>query len=447
MKTVTMRNILLISFCIILFVLQDWFQQHLEVFQYADELFALLIVPMAVLRFLQKKFKISWTRERILFAVFLIVFWVSGWCGYFVWHYQPFVNTAKDSYVNIKFFLAAGASWLMFAYDDPDEEESGRMRQILWYVVNAVTTVLFVLCLADLFFGIFDADMRGGLRAVKLFYSVYTVLVGTCVFLCAICLWMYEEKRKMTFIPLAMLAFIMVSTRRVKAMGALACLVLIFLVVFRNRKKKLSRKVKIFAAVVVTVAGVAALYQTISYYFLMGTESARAVLTIGAPFIAADHFPFGTGWGTYGSAFSIEPYSPVYGMYWMAGIWGISQSYSSFVSDTFWPMILGQCGYFGFAALLGALWIFIKKVFALWDYRCDFASTLFLILYLLISSTSESAFANPVAVPMAFWIGFVLASHRKDREEIRASITERRKKRIRSRRQRRMRRRANKSAE
>ena len=190
----------------------------------------------------------------------------------------------------------------------------------------------------------------------------------------------------------------------------------------------------------------------------MGTESARAVLTIGAPFIAADHFPFGTGWGTYGSAFSIEPYSPVYGMYWMAGIWGISQSYSSFVSDTFWPMVLGQCGYFGFAALLGALWIFIKKVFALWDYRCDFASTLFyyrcdfastlfLILYLLISSTSESAFANPVAVPMAFWIGFVLASHRKDREEIRASITERRKKRIRLRRQRRMRRRANKSAE
>lgn len=101
-----MRNILLISFCIILFVLQDWFQQHLEVFQYADELFALLIVPMAVLRFLQKKLKISWTRERILFAIFLIVFWVSGWCGYFVWHYQPFVNTAKDSYVNIKF------SWL-----------------------------------------------------------------------------------------------------------------------------------------------------------------------------------------------------------------------------------------------------------------------------------------------------------------------------------------------
>ena len=69
MKTVTMRNILLISFCIILFVLQDWFQQHLEVFQYADELFALLIVPMAVLRFLQKKLKISWTRERILFAL------------------------------------------------------------------------------------------------------------------------------------------------------------------------------------------------------------------------------------------------------------------------------------------------------------------------------------------------------------------------------------------
>ena len=443
MKTVTIRNTLFACFLILLFVMQDRLQQWFGPFQYLDELFALLILPLFALRLLQKKFRIVWNRERILCAALLLIFWVSGWCGYLVYHYQPLLNTAKDSYVNLKFFMAAGASYLMFAYEEDVDYE--KMKQIIWYVVNAVAAVLFVLCLADLFFGIFDADMRGGLRAVKLFYSVYTVLVGVCVFLCAICLWLYEDKKKMVFVPLAMLAFVMFSTRRVKAMGALACLVLIFLVIFRNSKKKLSRKVKIFAIVIVAVAGAAAIYQIVGYYFLLGTESARAVLTIGAPFIAADHFPFGTGWGTYGSAFSIEPYSPVYDMYWMGGIWGISRSYSSFVSDTFWPMILGQCGYFGFAALIGLLSLFIRKTFLLRDHKSDFASAIFQILYLLISSTSESAFANPVAVPMAFWIGFLLAQYWNDDGLVQAAEA-RRRKRIRTRRQRRMRRRENRSA-
>ena len=443
MKTVTIRNTLFACFLILLFVMQDRLQQWFGPFQYLDELFALLILPLFAFRLLQKKFRIVWNRERILCAALLLIFWVSGWCGYLVYHYQPLLNTAKDSYVNLKFFMAAGASYLMFAYEEDVDYEN--MKQIIWYVVNAVAAVLFVLCLADLFFGIFDADMRGGLRAVKLFYSVYTVLVGVCVFLCAICLWLYEDKKKMVFVPLAMLAFVMFSTRRVKAMGALACLVLIFLVIFRNSKKKLSRKVKIFAIVIVAVAGAAAIYQIVGYYFLLGTESARAVLTIGAPFIAADHFPFGTGWGTYGSAFSIEPYSPVYDMYWMGGIWGVSRSYSSFVSDTFWPMILGQCGYFGFAALIGLLYLFIRKTFLLRDHKSDFASAIFLILYLLISSTSESAFANPVAVPMAFWIGFLLAQYWNDDGLVQAAEA-RRRKRIRTRRQRRMRRRENRSA-
>ncbi len=443
MKTVTIRNTLLACFLILLFVMQDRLQQWFGPFQYLDELFALLVIPLLALRLFQKKLHIVWNRERILWAMLLLIFWISGWSGYFAYHYQPFLNTAKDSYVNIKFFMAAGASFLMFAYEeDVDREE---MKRIVWYVVNGIATILFILCLADLFFGIFDAEMRGGLRAVKLFYSVYTVLVGVCVFLCAICLWLYEDKKKKVFIPLAMLAFVMFSTRRVKAMGALACLVLIFIVVFRNSKKKLSRQVKTFAGVIVAIAVGAAIYQVIGYYFILGTESARAVLTIGAPFIAADHFPFGTGWGTYGSAFSIEPYSPVYDMYWMGGIWGISRSYSSFVSDTFWPMILGQCGYFGFAALIGLLYLLIRKIFLLRGHRSDFASALFLILYLLISSTSESAFANPVAVPMAFWIGFLLAQYWND-DSLLPAAEARRRKRIRTRRQRRMRRRENRFA-
>jgi len=137
----------------------------------------------------------------------------------------------------------------------------------------------------------------------------------------------------------------MLSTRRAKAMGAVAGIVLIYLLIFYGGKK-INRKIKVFCGVVLAIALAAGAYQIVSYYYTMGVESARAVLTIGGPFVALDHFPTGSGWATYGSTFSTDPYSPVYGMYRMTGVWGISPDYHDFVSDTFWPMIMGQCGIF-----------------------------------------------------------------------------------------------------
>ncbi|MGN0314575.1 MAG: hypothetical protein ACI4EG_07275 [Fusicatenibacter sp.] len=407
-KSVTARKTGLCLVLILLFLLQNRLQQWFAPFSYLDEAFAFLFFPAFLLDLICKKRTFTWTRENRLFLTFLAAFWMFGWGGYFRYHYQPLANTAKDAYVNLKFFLACGVSFLIFAREELDFSS---LKQKLWPVLNWITLILFVLCIVDLCFGIFSTETRAGMRAVKLFYSAYTILVGECVFLSAIYLWYYEEKQKRIILPLAMLAFVMISTRRVKSMGAAACIVVIFLLVFYKRQK-ISTKVKAAAFCVVAIAAAAAIYQIVSYYYMMGVESARAVLTIGAPFLAIDHFPFGTGWGTYGSAFSTDPYSPIYGMYRMAGVWGLSPNYHDFVSDTFWPMILGQCGCFGFAAFIGALVIFVKKVKTLKWHKGAYAAALLLLLYLLISSSSESAFANPISVPFGFWIGFLFAEQK-----------------------------------
>ena len=401
--------------CVFLFVAQNGLAQKCSAFKYVDELFALLVVPLLFVWLLKKKKVVKWTKETILFAFFLSVFWLFGWGGYFRYHLQPFANAAKDSYLNLKFFMAVGTSYLLFADDTLDFHG---IRKKIWPVLNGVTGILFILCLLDLCFGIFSAGERGGMRAVKLFYDAYTVLVGNCVFLSAMYLWYYDRKQKWITVPLAMLVFVMLSTRRVKAMGAAAIIVFVYLLILYG-KKKISRKVKLFAGIVFCAATAAALYQLINYYYMMGVESARAVLTIGGPFIAKDHFPFGTGWGTYGSAASIDPYSPVYGMYRMAGVWGLSPDFPDFICDTFWPMVLGQCGFFGFAAFIGVLVLFIRKILTLKYNRCAFASALIPLLYLFVSSSSESAFVNPIAIPFAFWFGFLFAedASKKDREE------------------------------
>lgn len=407
MKSVTVRRTAVFWFWMILFLLQNGIQQKLDVFQYADELFALLVIPLFLLRLAQNRIDLRWTGKRSVFLLLFLIFLLSGWCGFLRYHYQPFLNAVKDSYVNLKFFMAIGTAYLLFE----GETDEGQTKKYIWPLLNGLVVFLFVFCLADLCFGIYSTETRGGLRAVKLFYSAYTFLVGNCVLLSSVCLWFYREKRSRIILPLALLAFTMLSTRRVKAMGAVACVLMIYLLVL-YRRQRISKKIKILACGVVAAAAAAGIYQIVSYYYLMGVESARAVLTVAAPFIAADHFPFGTGWGTYGSAFSTVPYSPVYGMYRMSGVWGISPDYPNFVSDTFWPMVLAQCGVFGFLALIGILIMMIREIFLWKQEKSVFASALLPVLYLLISSTSESAFANPIAVPLAFWIGFLFSEQR-----------------------------------
>lgn len=393
-----------------LFLMQDKLQDWFAPFQYFDEAFGLLIFPMALIRWRQKRLKIVADRKDWLFYAGLGLFWLLGWLGYFAYRYQPFSNALKDFYVNSKFFLALGASFLFF--DDP-KLDFDRMKKSIWPVLYAVVLALFALCVVDLLFATFSTDTRGPFRAVKLFYSVQTVLVSVCVFLSCICLWYYDEKQKRIILPLALLCVIMFCTIRVKSMGAIAAVLLIYLFVLKDLKFiSIQRKHKIWLIAFLVFAAAAIVYQVVNYYILMGVGSARAMLTLASPFVAWDHFPFGSGWGTFGSTFSAEPYSPVYGMYRMAGIWGLSPSYSAFVSDTYWPMILAQTGFFGFAGLLLALTVLVKKVCRLKTIRASYASGLLILAQLLISSTSESALANPMAVPLAFWLGLLMAEHR-----------------------------------
>lgn len=410
MKTnTTIKTILFLIFAG-LFLMHDKLQEWFAPFQYFDEAFGLLFFPMVAIRGYQKRLTLVSEKRDWLFYAGLAVFWLFGWAGFLAYRYQPLTNALKDFYVNSKFFLALGASFLFF--DDP-QLDFDKMKEKIWPVLNVVTALLFAMTVADLLFDTFSTDTRGPFRAVKLFYSVQTVLVSVCVFLSAIYLWFFDEKKDRTLLPLGMLCVMMFCTLRVKSMGVIAAVLLIYLFVLRGMKfAGLKRWMKIGLLVFLVFAVAAIGYQVVNYYILMGVGSARAMLTLAGPFVAWDHFPFGSGWATFGSAFSAEPYSPVYGMYRMAGIWGLSPDYSAFVSDTYWPMVLGQTGFFGFAGLLLALTVFVKKVLKMKNMRASFASGLLVLAQLLISSTSESALVNPLAVPMAFWLGLLLAEHR-----------------------------------
>jgi hypothetical protein len=86
-----------------------------------------------------------------------------------------------------------------------------------------------------------------------------------------------------------------------------------------------------------------------------GSAQARVALYIGSARIAVDHVPLGVGPGRYGSFMSRVEYSPVYREYGLHRVSGLRERNPRYVTDTFWPMILGELGILGLAGYLAFL--------------------------------------------------------------------------------------------
>jgi hypothetical protein len=96
-------------------------------------------------------------------------------------------------------------------------------------------------------------------------------------------------------------------------------------------------------------------------YFGNGNPEARTVLTVDSFSVAADHFPLGAGFGRFGSAVAATNYSPEYVARGYPYVWGLGRTEEDgrFLTDTEWPAIIGEAGFFGalaFALGLGALY-------------------------------------------------------------------------------------------
>jgi len=90
---------------------------------------------------------------------------------------------------------------------------------------------------------------------------------------------------------------------------------------------------------------------------------ARVALTRTSIDIAGDHFPLGSGFGTFGGYASRLYYSTVYADYGLSDVYGLSETTGSFISDTHWPYVLGETGLVGFLFYSGSLFVLFLTVY------------------------------------------------------------------------------------
>ena len=94
----------------------------------------------------------------------------------------------------------------------------------------------------------------------------------------------------------------------------------------------------------------------------------RNALYVGSIAIARDHLPLGAGIGRFGSHMSREAYSPEFARYGLAQVNGLRPEAPIAVTDTFWPMVLGETGVIG---LVAALLFFASIGLQLWRAGLD----------------------------------------------------------------------------
>lgn len=390
-KYIINLRLLFLIVCIYLFIFQNFLQTYIPLFQFYDEILALISLPIILTNLMKRK--TSKLNLNIIIVLFIII--LLGVASNLIFNYQTLKFLLFDMLLCLKFYLIYFFTEIIWK---KEFLEKNKKTLKIHLSINIIILVIFTIL--NYVFVLWPNDFRFGLLSNKLFYSHPTYLAGISIFLLSLSI---RINKKVLSLQNILIILILISTLRLKAIGtALAILVLSFQIEKTNKKLSFS-KIILVGVILFCFA-----FDQINYYFFQNDGFARKELLNTSIEIATDYFPLGTGFGTFGSYYSGESYSPIYYKYGLNRVYGLSPKHHPYISDSFYPMILGQFGYLGLILYVYCIFILFKKIQQI-DFnnnKYEYISKICVFTYLIISSTSESAFAGPIAMSLALSLGF-----------------------------------------
>lgn len=220
-------------------------------------------------------------------------------------------------------------------------------------VINWLTMFSVLYTVAAFFCSIIslvvDIGMSGAERyGINSFHFIFNmehqyVAVYMLVFGVLVCNTRMNRRVRILLYIMAIISMVL-ST---KAPAIMFAIIFVGLSQYFKNHEKLSVPVLIVGAIIIVIAGQ---FQIQTY--LLNENAPRHLFFEYAIETANNYFPFGSGFATYGSDQAARNYSPLYYLYGFDELNGMSPDSPSFLSDTFWPMAIGQFGWIGFALYL-----------------------------------------------------------------------------------------------
>ena len=140
----------------------------------------------------------------------------------------------------------------------------------------------------------------------------------------------------------------------------------------------------------------------------------------GMKIMFQDYIPFGSGFGSFGTAAAAKEYSPLYYKYQLNTIWGLTPENPMFLADAFYPTLAE----FGIVGLFFFLWFWKKR---LWE--CNkipnivyYRMALMAILALALESTADSSYLSGKGMGYFMVLALCLNSGRQQMNSSKRSL-------------------------
>ena len=363
---------------------------------FMDELTCLALLPFAALAFIYNGQKIA-TVGLLGYWLCLIVGMILGPNQGLPQPLSAIVAAALDTKVAV---MAFAFVWLFKRIERPE------------VVFNAIFYAFIAIALIDLPFVLLDYIRGSNIRGVPLVVKAGLIqpmglfgnhtetswLFTIASFSAAV---LYKAKRKAHYLALCLLSACVVLA--VLSIKEIAACIIGLIVLLRPPKAG-------FFSLIFSLAGVGGLVflflaytdignslsDHLSMFMGMGTiKTVRSGMFDASIKIATEHFPLGTGGGTFGSAPSYQyGYSYVYYKYGLNTLYGGSRELPRFLQDIFWPKILGEGGVLGFsfyAMFFAAISIPLFRIRSKTRGRSDILQAFCIANFILIFAVSTAS--------------------------------------------------------
>jgi hypothetical protein len=310
-----------------------------------------------------------WLKNDITLPLFILV--VVALLSSLISNIVPFRIGLLDLFILLKAFLA----YYIFSSFEWGERALKRVITPMFVVFVVVLFLGFIDFLAPTFF----RNLIGNRTYIDYrfgFPSIVSVFIHPSVFgwfmagVAGFCFAFYDTKNERSYLFWLILFMVgaLFSFRLKSIMGlAVALPTLVFLSNGVYKRFKLSFLLVVVFGVMIIFWGrdIIGLFDMQIYNYVTRPDLynvARNVLYEVGFLLAKDFFPFGSGLGTFGGHISSLYYSPIYEIYGISHVYGLQEG-GNFISDTFWPYIMGQFGFVGLAVYCWIFFLLLKQLY------------------------------------------------------------------------------------
>lgn len=379
------------------FIFHGVLENSLDFVKIFDEIVALLCFPFAAYDYFTNKREkgIRLTKTRRMELGLLLTFLLCGLAGNILYGFQPLWVVLVSAVLAAKFFmilLTAGYIQKFLKVDMEKQEDTIQILSILWFGYYMLSLLLPQYFEAP---EAWDICAKSSLLFALLIFSTHKRI--------------YRYR-----LCLMMMLVMLVLSGKEKAYGAIFVLGLFYYLIVH---KKVQTKIRYILYMAIPVAVLA--WDKIYYYYVQGYgRYAKSIMTSTSLQIAKDYFPIGTGFGTFGSTYAREVYSPVYFLYGIADNPELGIESRQYLTDLFWPILFGETGVLGtifYCGLILLLFIQIQRVF--YYNKKKYFLLIFMFVFMMMTTFTEAGFMQPMVMVFAYVMGMLLEEYEEKRKQ------------------------------